>query len=123
MAGSLRRSREPERNTNIGMRSMSKSSDSDTSPTGELSMIPTGERLVTGTGRLHDVVVEHLHRYALASMLCKNKSVLDVASGEGYGSNLLAMTAKSVVGVDISPEAVTHATAKYNRPNLRFLSG
>ncbi len=67
--------------------------------------------------------VEHLHRYALAADICGGKDVLDIASGEGYGSNLLAQAAKTVIGVDISTEAIDQAKAKYVRPNLRFLRG
>ena len=51
----------------------------------------TGERLETheqGEG-----MIEHLHRYAIAMERCKGKTVLDIASGEGYGSNLLAAEA------------------------------
>jgi hypothetical protein len=32
-----------------------------------------------------------LHRYAIASKLIKDKIVLDIASGEGYGSNLIVI--------------------------------
>jgi len=81
----------------------------------------TGERLVTtikGIG-----VVEHLHRYAIACEFVTNKSVLDIASGEGYGSNLLAKNAKEVIGIDISEEAVTHASKKYKCNNLFFKKG
>jgi len=81
----------------------------------------TGERLVTteyGQGAL-----EHLHRYALARELAHHKVVLDIASGEGYGSNILAQVAQQVVGVDIAPDAIKHAQAKYGRDNLSFIVG
>lgn len=81
----------------------------------------TGERLTTHS--INYTTIEHLHRYGLASELVKNKAVLDIASGEGYGSNLLAQTAKTVIGVDISTEAIAHATAKYNSANLKFIWG
>jgi len=64
-----------------------------------------------------------LHRYALAAQSSNGKDVLDIASGEGYGSNLLATSARSVVGVDISREAVTHAAHKYRRSNLKYVQG
>ncbi|MEJ7670694.1 MAG: class I SAM-dependent methyltransferase [Casimicrobiaceae bacterium] len=63
---------------------------------------------------------EHWHRYAEAAHLARGKRVLDAASGEGYGSFLLADGARFVVGIDISSEAVTHARARYARPNLVF---
>lgn len=62
----------------------------------------------------------HWHRYLYAPMFVKDKVVLDIACGEGYGSHLLARTAKEVVGIDISSEAISHASAKYRCNNLRF---
>lgn len=82
----------------------------------------TGERLVTQIVDQHGSV-EHLHRYALAAQIVENKVVLDIASGEGYGSHLLSYNAKAVYGVDISEEAVTHSKAKYKSANLTFLKG
>jgi SAM-dependent methyltransferase len=43
-----------------------------------------------------------------------------MACGEGYGSDVLASTAASVVGVDANPEAHEHARLRYVRPNLRY---
>jgi GT2 family glycosyltransferase/ubiquinone/menaquinone biosynthesis C-methylase UbiE len=82
----------------------------------------TGERFVpTLKG---EIKYEHLHRYALSMLLAKGKTVLDLASGEGYGSAILAKIAESVVGVDIDPESVTYAKNQYiNCDNLKFLVG
>ena len=52
-----------------------------------------------------------------------DKIVLDLASGEGYGSDLLANYAKQIFGVDIDVETITHAKSKYIRNNLTFLIG
>lgn len=70
-----------------------------------------------------DIQLEHLHRYALAAELVAGKDVLDIACGEGYGSNLLAASAKMVIGVDISEPAIRRADAKYQRANLQFKVG
>jgi SAM-dependent methyltransferase len=81
----------------------------------------TGERLTSeGSGQSE---IEHLHRYLLARQLCAGKDVVDVASGEGYGSALLAQVAVSVTGIEIAADAVTHAAASFRRPNLRFVRG
>ncbi len=81
----------------------------------------TGERYVPGiTG---NIFLEHLHRYVLAARFVAGKDVLDIASGEGFGSHLLSEAAASVIGVDISPEAVDHAQQKYGSPRLRFQVG
>ena len=74
-------------------------------------------------GRVNSTAVEHLHRYALARDFVSKRDVLDVASGEGYGSALLAELAHSVVGVDVDDAAVAAASAKYRAPNLRYLHG
>lgn len=81
----------------------------------------SGERFIPGMPIA--VELEHRHRYVLASQLVKGKRVLDVASGEGYGSAMLAQAAATVIGVDICSETVEHAQATYNLPNLEFLLG
>jgi 2-polyprenyl-3-methyl-5-hydroxy-6-metoxy-1,4-benzoquinol methylase len=45
---------------------------------------------------------------------------IDMACGEGYGADLLAQAAASVVGVEANPQAFEHARLRYARPNLRF---
>lgn len=81
----------------------------------------TGERFIPGMPSV--IELEHLHRYSLALNLAKDQCVLDLASGEGYGSNLLSTVAKSVVGVDISPDAVSYSCEKYISHNLSFKIG
>jgi ubiquinone/menaquinone biosynthesis C-methylase UbiE len=82
----------------------------------------TGERLTTDLDSAFGTF-EHLHRYAFSREVCRGKKVLDIASGEGYGSNLLSEVAEYVWGVDISSDAVAHAKEKYARPNLEFHIG
>ena len=81
----------------------------------------TGERLTSAA--VGQVQFEHLHRYFFARTFCAKKDVLDVASGEGYGSAYLAHRAKSVIGVEINPDCVNHAVATYARPNLTYQVG
>ena len=81
----------------------------------------TGERFIP---EVHgNIELEHLHRYLLACKTVAGKTALDIASGEGYGSAMLARTAHKVIGVDISQEAVSHAQAKYIAKNLEFRLG
>lgn len=88
----------------------------------EIQSVWDGERLETT--RNDGVAVEHLHRYAITLDIIHGKNVLDLASGEGYGSNLMATVANSVIGVDISDEAIRHAQQKYSlKNNLKFLQG
>lgn len=70
-----------------------------------------------------DIELEHIHRYNFASLFSKNKIILDIASGEGYGSFMLAEYAKKVIGIDISTESIKHASEKYKKENLEFLVG
>jgi len=81
----------------------------------------TGERYVPQIRG--NIVLEHLHRYAFASGLSEGKRVLDIACGEGYGSEMLSRNAKSVVGVDIDPATVAHAMTKYRSPKMKFIEG
>ncbi len=58
--------------------------------------------------------------YAFAQPLARGKRVLDAACGEGYGAALVASVAESVLGLDVSGQAIAHARARYAQPNLRF---
>ncbi len=83
----------------------------------------TGERLTTSIESVHGVI-EHLHRYAIAQKITKNKIVLDIASGEGYGSFLLSKSAARVFGVDIDEKSINHAKGKYAlSKNIEFKVG
>ncbi len=46
---------------------------------------------------------EHYHRYLMALSFAKEKRVLDLASGEGYGTALLASVAAEATGIDKDP--------------------
>jgi O-antigen biosynthesis protein len=82
----------------------------------------TGERCVPWTDDLQ-VIYEHYHRYALAARFAGGARILDLACGEGFGSALLAAEAGEVVGVDIDPRTIEHATAHYPSDNLHFAVG
>jgi SAM-dependent methyltransferase len=82
----------------------------------------TGERFLPELSG--EIWLEHWHRYHFAATLARDRRVLDVASGEGYGSALLAATATSVAGVDASLEATRHARTAYGYlSNLSFIAG
>lgn len=82
----------------------------------------TGERFVPSISG--EIRHEHLHRYAFALPLVNGKDVLDVACGEGYGSALLAASARHVTGADISADVVEEARKTYARHNnLQFVHG
>jgi SAM-dependent methyltransferase len=81
----------------------------------------TGERLTTSVGG--QVQIEHYHRYLFARSLVAGLDVIDVASGEGYGSALLAQVAHLVIGVEHSGPTARGAADNFPRPNLHFLQG
>jgi SAM-dependent methyltransferase len=81
----------------------------------------TGERLETFI--YNESTMEHLHRYAIAKEYIKDKTVLDIACGEGYGANLLAGDAKSVLGIDQDVATINSAKKKYIKSNLQFEEG
>ena len=83
-------------------------------------LTPTQERFTYEAG---EIEIEHYHRYQLALSLVEGNRVLDIASGEGYGSNLLASVASSVVGVDIDQECVDYANARYGSCSLEYRQG
>jgi len=87
-------------------------------------MEATGERFLPDQMD-GQIKAEHLNRYYFVTTQfdLKGKTILDIASGEGYGSNILAQQAKQVFGVDIAEEAVTHANSKYKSNNLQYLQG
>jgi SAM-dependent methyltransferase len=80
----------------------------------------TGERTLPDVPEENYWFRRHLVVYEWIAERVRGKRVVDMACGEGYGSDVLARTAASVVGVDANPEAHEHARLRYQRPNLRF---
>jgi SAM-dependent methyltransferase len=84
---------------------------------------------LTGERTLPDVPAEnywfrrHLAVYEWIGARVVGRRVLDMACGEGYGSEVLSRTAAGVVGVDANPEAYEHARLRYRRENLTFERG
>ena len=84
---------------------------------------------LTGERTLPDVPAEnywyrrHLVVYEWIAARVGGADVIDLAFGEGYGSEVLARSAASVLGVDANPDAYEHARRRYGRDNLRFERG
>ena len=84
---------------------------------------------LTGERTLPDVPAEnywyrrHLAVYEWIGARVIGRRVLDMACGEGYGSEVLSRSAAAVVGVDANPEAHEHARLRYIRQNLTFERG
>ncbi len=83
----------------------------------------TGERFVPNINN-DNLAIEHMQRYLSIRKIVADKTVLDAACGEGYGSSILADTAGKVIGVDISADAVKNAGNRYSeKANLSFVTG
>jgi SAM-dependent methyltransferase len=84
---------------------------------------------LTGERTLPDVPAEnywyrrHLAVYEWIGARVIGARVIDMACGEGYGSEVLSRSAASVVGVDANPDAHEHARLRYRRQNLSFERG
>jgi SAM-dependent methyltransferase len=81
----------------------------------------TGERTLPDVPEENYWYRRHLAVYEWIAARVAGKRVVDMACGEGYGSDVLAAAgAANVVGVDANPEAHEHARLRYVRPNLRY---
>jgi len=61
-------------------------------------------------------------RYNWANKICKDKKVLEIPCGMGWGTSLLSLP-KFVKGIDISEEAVNEAIKRYSKKNRHFEVG
>jgi SAM-dependent methyltransferase len=92
-------------------------------PTGVPPLELTGERTLPDVPAENYWFRRHLAVYEWIGARVIGRRVLDMACGEGYGSEVLARGASSVVGVDANPEAFEHARLRYRRQNLSFERG
>jgi 2-polyprenyl-3-methyl-5-hydroxy-6-metoxy-1,4-benzoquinol methylase len=80
-----------------------------------------GERVVEG---IHCgwLMRDHLGRYEFAANMCRGLRVLDVATGTGYGANILrARGAAHVVAVDAERGPLDYAAKRYGRRGLEWV--
>ena len=60
-------------------------------------------------------------RYIHSIEYAKDKKVVDIACGVGWGTFLLSKTAKEVIGVDLSEIAIDTAKKYYNSHNINYI--
>ena len=76
------------------------------------------------SAKTHIIYNEHIIRYEFAKEFVQDKTVLEIASGSGYGSNMfIEAGAKKVIAMDIDEFAVKKAQEKYKNNNLIFRIG
>jgi 2-polyprenyl-3-methyl-5-hydroxy-6-metoxy-1,4-benzoquinol methylase len=89
-------------------------------PDGVPPLALTGERTLPDVPEENYWFRRHLVVYEWIAARVAGLRVIDMACGEGYGAEVLARSAASVVGVDANPPAHEHARLRYRRSNLRF---
>jgi len=87
-------------------------------PEGVPPLSLTGERTLPDVPEENYWYRRHLVVYEWIAERVRGERVIDMASGEGYGSGVLARTAATVIGVEANPEAFEHARRRY--PNVQF---
>jgi 2-polyprenyl-3-methyl-5-hydroxy-6-metoxy-1,4-benzoquinol methylase len=90
-------------------------------PAGVPPLALTGERTMPDVPAENYWYRRHLAVYEWIAERCAGLEVVDMACGEGYGTDVLARRARSVTGVDANPEAHEHARLKYTRPGVTFV--
>ncbi len=83
------------------------------------------ERLVVNdTSKSTILYDEHIVRYQFIAPFVSDKTVLDIASGSGYGVAMLAAAgAKHVIGIDVDERAVNEAHTSFATPTVEFRVG
>ncbi len=89
-------------------------------PAGVPPLALTGERTLPDVPEENYWYRRHLVVYEWIAARTAGMRLIDMACGEGYGTDVLARSAASVVGVDANPEAHEHARLRYGRENVRF---
>jgi SAM-dependent methyltransferase len=79
--------------------------------------LPTGERVVPDFP--DENFQNHMKVYKFLRQFAADKDVLDSGCGTGYGTAYLAEVAKSIVGVDLSKEALRWAKKRY--PTINYM--
>lgn len=81
------------------------------------------ERMIPEYHKSSIIYGEHIVRYLSAAKLLAGKRVLDIASGSGYGTQILSKHAKHIIGVDISEDSVLYAQQNYPGKNIEYRVG
>ena len=89
----------------------------------EASLEFTGERVVLGRSdhAAEEYELEHVSRYIFARAYARDRFVVDVACGTGYGSAILAEAGATLVhGYDVDPASIEFASREWAGPGVSF---
>ncbi len=78
------------------------------------------ERFARQSAEKYLIYLIHRATYIFSMGYLHSKDVLDYGCGTGYGTAMVANCCKSIVGVDISAEAITYALKTYAGANISF---
>lgn len=81
----------------------------------------TGERTAPDTDQENYWFRRHEVVYLYLKGLCRGKSIIEAGAGEGYGVDLLASSAETIVALDYDYLACRHAASKYGQHHTHFL--
>src|SRR4051812_49862646 len=84
-------------------------------PSGVPPLALDGERTLPDVPEENYWFRRHVAVYEWVAARVAGRRAIDMASGEGYGADLLAARAASVVGVEANPDAFEHARLRYRR--------
>jgi SAM-dependent methyltransferase len=68
------------------------------------------------------LILEHITRYTFATKYCKDRVIVDLGCGSGYGSKILAdKRVKKIYALDIDQEAINYAKKNYFHTNIKYI--
>ena len=85
---------------------------------------PTTERIIVENSQSDQesylLYLMHVVTYKYSLGYVTGKKVLDYGCGSGYGTALISDACSQIFGVDVSAEAIAHATGHFSAPNLSY---
>ncbi len=88
-----------------------------------IQLTDTGERMIPEYHKGKNIYGAHIGRYQAGVDILRDKTVLDIACGSGYGTKLIATVAKKVYGVDVDRQTIDYAKQHFNGTNIEFMIG
>lgn len=86
-------------------------------------LLDDGERMIPDAHKDQIIYGEHVARYEAVLPVISNQTVLDIACGSGYGTQIMALSAAKVYGVDNSQAAIEYAKNNFAGRNIDYLVG
>lgn len=91
-------------------------------PAGAPGLEPVGGDRITPGHTPTRIWLHHAKRYRFAAGFAAGATTLDLGCGVGYGTRMLARSARRVVGVDLARPALEYAARVYGSPRTEFLT-